>query len=138
MCVCKYKQRFFLRNVSAVFKQKCNFHTARAHFISLTKNCALFFRSRDRVHSNNTCDMQITMYSYYWFLRIALHFIFAPMLLKLFLICLFCFRCSQFSARKTAQESVVRRPVSGRVGLALESSAEETPSRKRRLRCRSL
>jgi hypothetical protein len=26
--------------------------------------------------------MQITMYSYYWFLRIALHFIFAPMLLK--------------------------------------------------------
>lgn len=48
----------------------------------------------------------------------------------------FCFL--QFSARKTAKESVVRGTFSGRVGLALESSAKETSSRKRRLRLRSV
>lgn len=58
MCVCVYvntNSAFFfffeqLFYVSAVFKQKCNFHTARAHNISPTKNCALFFHSYDRVH----------------------------------------------------------------------------------------
>jgi len=57
---------------------------------------------------------------------------------SLFICLFFCFTCSQFSAWKTAQESVVRGSVIGRVGLALESSAEETPFGKRRLRRRSL
>lgn len=152
MCMCKYKQCCAV--ISAVFKQISDYCT-RALSLGVERRRILLvdFRALDhapiytilleRRHTHTNIILQylviIIIFVGFFFIEDRFFAFFSPKLYfeknTLFIYLFFFF---QFSARKTAQESIVRGPVSGRVRLALEPSAEETPSRKRWLRRRSL
>lgn len=100
-----------------VFKQKHDFH------VSYTYPYSLFER---RV------ALMPAVYSYFFLLVIIRCA--TGLLLKLILFLSY----SQFSTRKTAEESFVRGSFTSRIGFALEPSIEETSPRKWRLRRRSL